>query len=273
MRLGVLQLASGADVASNLATIDALLKANSPQPGDLLLVPENAPLMATPQAYQQIAEPLGEGPIQSQFSRWAKAYACHLVVGSMPIKSEEAQRCYTTSIAFGPTGERLAHYHKLHLFDVDVDDGVGRYRESDSFVAGSELASFRCDQAQVGMAICFDLRFAYQFGLLRHQGCDILLLPAAFTAHTGAAHWEPLLRARAIENQCYVMAAGQGGQHGPDRHTWGHSCIIDPWGTVLAEQKTGAGIVYAPFDAQHLASIRAKMPMSVHPQLQMSWSK
>jgi nitrilase len=273
MQLGVLQMVSGTHVTANLAEIESLLAQSPPRPGALVLLPENAALMTSAQGYWDVAEVLGSGPIQTKLSELACQYACYLVIGSMPIKAANDLRCFTTSIAFGPDGSLLTHYNKLHLFDVDVADGVGRYRESDSFALGQELVTFRAGGVMIGMAICFDLRFPYLFELLRRQGCDILLLPAAFTAHTGAAHWEPLLRARAIENQCYVLAAGQGGWHGPTRQTWGHSCVIDPWGSVLVELPSGAGIVYSEFDAQRLDEIRSQMPLSPHPQLQQSWSK
>jgi nitrilase len=272
MKLIALQMTSNGVVEDNLTQAARLLQQANPTAGDLVLLPENfACYGGGDKAYMSIAERLGKGPIQTWLSQQAKLYEIYLVAGSVPTQSQELHRCYTTSLAFSPAGELLQHYHKLHLFDVDVADNVGSYRESDSFVAGEQLAWFDMGGIRVGMAICFDLRFPYLFQLLRQQGCDIVLLPAAFTAVTGEAHWQALLQARAIENQLYLVAANQTGTHTNQRQTWGHSMIVDPWGRCLDLQPSGIVPARADFNPQLLQQVRDRMPVPLHGQLQLGW--
>jgi len=272
MNLIALQMCSGSSLTYNLKQAEQLLQEACPRAGDLVLLPENfAQYGGGEQAYLSIAEPLGEGPIQAWLAEQAQRYGIYLVAGSVPIQAEHVTRCYTTSLAFSPQGELLQHYHKLHLFDVDVADNVGSYRESDYFVAGQKLAYFDAGDVRIGMSICFDLRFPYLFGLLRQQGCDIVLLPAAFTALTGEAHWQALLQARAIENQYYIVAANQAGTHDNQRKTWGHSMIVDPWGRCLDEQGANLGAAKAEFNSQLIQQVRDSMPLPLHQQLQLGW--
>ncbi|MDO6764602.1 carbon-nitrogen hydrolase family protein [Agarivorans sp. 1_MG-2023] len=272
MNLIALQMTSGSSLVDNLAQAEELLKQALPHAGDLVLLPENfAQYGGGDQAYISIAEPLANGPIQQWLAEQAKRYAIYLVAGSVPTQADDNARCYTSSLAFSPDGELLQHYHKLHLFDVEVADNVGSYRESDSFVAGQQLAWFDIDEIRVGMAICFDLRFPYLFQLLRQQGCDIVLVPAAFTALTGEAHWQPLLQARAIENQLYLIAANQTGTHDNQRQTWGHSMIVDPWGRCLDLQTSGIAPARAEFNPQLLKQVRDRMPVPLHGQLHLGW--
>lgn len=266
--LCALQLVSGADPAHNLATIEALLMRLAPAPNQLLLLPENALCFANKKHYLALAEPLGNGPYQNRLAALAKQFSCYLVCGSFPIHSAETPKIHTTCLVFSPQGELISHYHKMHLFDAQVADQHGLYRESDTFLAGQSLQSFDWKTAQgsykVGLAICYDLRFPALFQSLRAQGADILLLPAAFTQVTGQAHWLPLLQARAIENQCYVVAANQGGQHPCGRQTHGHSMIISPWGEVIDTLAKDAGLVCAPFSKTVIDELRATMPIVTH---------
>ncbi len=272
MHLMALQMCSGSSLAENLRQAELLLQTSCPSPGGLVLLPENfAQYGGGEQAYLDLAEPLGKGPIQTWLAEQAQSYGIYLVAGSVPIQAEQTSRCYTTSVAFSPQGQLLQHYHKLHLFDVEVADNVGSYRESDYFVEGNKLAYFDAGGVRVGMSICFDLRFPYLFGLLRQQGCDIVLLPAAFTALTGEAHWQALLQARAIENQYYIVAANQAGTHDNQRKTWGHSMIVDPWGRCIGEQGTNLGAAKAEFSSQLLQQVRENMPLPLHQQLQLGW--
>jgi predicted amidohydrolase len=162
---------------------------------------------------------------------------------------------------FNPQGERVARYDKIHLFDVKVNDAQSQYSESLSYEAGSELACVEVGEWQLGLSVCYDLRFAELYRQLTALGAQLVTVPAAFTAVTGAAHWEPLLRARAIENQCYVVAAAQGGRHSETRETWGHSMIVDPWGKVLDCVATGEGIAIADIDLALVEDIRSRMPI------------
>jgi len=235
----------------------------------------------------------GNSAVQTQLAKWAKQYNIWLVAGSFPIRHTSAevdsqtlsnkqeiidkkelsdnhndQRVYTTSLVFNPQGELVQHYHKLHLFDVVVPATIDKpaitYKESDSFLAGQQTAMFDFEGIKVGMVICYDLRFPELFRQLRQQGADVILVPAAFTATTGKAHWLTLLQARAIENQCYVLAANQVGQHNKTKSSWGHSVIVDPWGEVITQINTDVGHISATVDKQKLAQIRADMPILQH---------
>ena len=278
IHLIALQTTAGDNVEANLAAVAIQLGSidfsqfdSKTAAGDmqrtpvLILLPENFALFAGPDAYFQHAETLGEGPIQAQLARWAQDYQCWLVAGALPIRSANAERIYTTSLAFAPDGRLVQHYHKVHLFDATVPrvstSAAQVYRESDSFIAGDRIATFTAAGVKFGMAICYDLRFPELFRLLRAEQVEVLLLPAAFTYSTGAAHWLPLLQARAIENQCYVLAANQVGQHSHGRMTWGHSVILDPWGQILAQQTSQCGVCCAPLYQSKLVQIRTDMPV------------
>lgn len=285
MQLVAIQMTSTDDVAANLAVIEARLAEIDFLPkqdngtvdgGTLVLLPENFALFSSTSDYFKNAESLGDGPVQRQLSQWAKHYQCWLVAGSLPIISDTAGRVYSTSLAFDPDGQLVQHYNKIHLFDVEVDATTNAalsserescresYKESDSFIAGDHVATFTAAGIKFGMAICYDLRFPELFRVLSAAQVDVLLLPAAFTYITGQAHWLPLLQARAIENQCYVLAANQVGTHPNGRATWGHSVILDPWGTVLAQQTLQCGIISARLNKQKLVQIRTDMPILQH---------
>lgn len=236
----------------------------------LVLLPENALCFGSRDGYLLKAEALDDGNIQHRLAALAQTYSCTLICGSFPIKSPQQDKIYTTCLVYSPQGVLLEHYHKIHLFDADVDDEQGAYRESDTFIPGQQVKVVDCGFAKVGLAICYDLRFPGLFQQLRAQGAEIIILPAAFTQVTGEAHWQTLLQARAIETQCYVLAANQGGVHfanQPDlstRYTHGHSMIIDAWGTVVAQLTTGNGNVQADFTLEDVYQVRKKMPVQQH---------
>ena len=251
-----------------MAQIKALLERLRPQKDQLVLLPENALCFATKEDYLDLAEPLGKGEYQNQLATLAKKYQCYLVCGSFPIKSGVENRVYTSSLVFSPAGLLISHYHKIHLFDALVPDKQACYKESDTFVAGKSVQLFDWKTARgtvkVGLAICYDLRFPALFQALRELGAQVLLLPAAFTLVTGKAHWLPLLQARAIENQCYVLAANQGGTHAGERQTYGHSMVISPWGEVLDKLEKNEGFVCATFSKTIIDELRASMPIEAH---------
>lgn len=236
----------------------------------LVLLPENALCFGSRDNYLLKAETLGDGNVQHRLSELAKIYSCTLICGSFPIKSEQQDKIYTTCLVYSPQGLLLEHYHKIHLFDADVEDAQGAYRESDTFIPGEQVKVVDCGFAKVGLAICYDLRFPGLFQQLREQGAEIIILPAAFTQVTGEAHWQALLQARAIETQCYMLAANQGGVHfvhQPEhatRYTYGHSMIVDAWGMLVAQLTTGNGSVQADFSLQDVNQIRKKMPVQQH---------
>ncbi|GGB36393.1 amidohydrolase [Oceanisphaera marina] len=270
MELVAIQINAGSDWEANRSRLASLLQQLPAQRPLLVLLPENSVVFGSKKAIQQAAEPLGEGPIQAQFSQWAKELGIWLVVGSTPTRIKGSERLHATSLVYNEQGELVGHYHKLHLFDVDVADNQGRYRESDSFAPGDDLCVIDSPFGRLGLSICYDLRFPELYRALRAKGADILLVPAAFTRVTGQAHWLPLLQARAIENQCYVLAAGLYGEQG-ERQTWGHSVIISPWGEVERCLPKGEGLIVAPIDTERLALIRRQMPVAQHARLSAVW--
>ena len=275
MKLVAIQLNSGAEWWHNRREIAALLAALPAERPCLVLLPENFACLGAVSDYHALAEPLGQGPIQHQLSAWAREYGIWLVAGSLPICSSDPSevRVHTTSLVYDEDGRLQGHYHKLHLFDVQVADGHGSYRESASFVAGDDWQVVESPLGRLGLSICYDLRFPELYRRLRVAGAEILLVPAAFTKVTGEAHWLPLLRARAIENQCYVVAANQCGHHGGSRQTWGHSVIIDPWGVVLAEAADKPDLIQAKLERSLLEQIRADMPVMGHARLRHGWGE
>lgn len=271
MKLAVLQLNSQAQWEPNRQQIAALLMRLPAERPLLVLLPENFAALGSTADYQAIAEPVGEGPIQQQLASWARQYGIWLVAGSLPTQAASAERLHTTTLVYDADGQLRGHYHKLHLFDVDVADGHRRYRESDSFAAGNACQVVSSPFGGLGLSICYDVRFPELYRRLRVAGAEILLVPAAFTAVTGAAHWRPLLQARAIENQCYLLAANQGGEHDGGRRTWGHSLIVDPWGRVLGELDDEPGVLIATLDPQLILQVRTDMPVLEHARLTGAW--
>ena len=205
-----------------------------------------------------------DSELKQTLAALAKQYGIYLVAGTIPIQADEG-RVFSRSYLFDDNGETLGHYDKLHLFDVDVDDGTKSYRESDTFCPGEAISVIDTPFGKVGMAICYDIRFADLFRAMRLQGAEIIVLPAAFTRVTGRVHWLPLLQARAIETQCFVLAAAQWGEHNQGkRETWGHSCVISPWGEVQAIQPEGCGWLSAEIDLATLEGIRRNIPVVAH---------
>lgn len=264
-KVGLVQMTSGPVPEVNLAFVEQQLQAMQSQAGepvDWVVLPENAIVFGHKQDYHQHAEPLNQGPLQTQLAQLAQQYQVWLIVGSFPIRCDKGVT--TTSLVFSPQGELCADYDKLHMFDVDVQDGHKQYRESETFVAGNRVVVAQTPFAAIGLSICYDLRFPALFQQLRVQGANVITVPAAFTYVTGQAHWESLLRARAIETQCWVVAVGQVGTHPCGRQTWGHSMVIDPWGRVVGSLSETAGFITVTIDHQINQTIRASMPVMQH---------
>ncbi|MDH3576724.1 MAG: carbon-nitrogen hydrolase family protein [Gammaproteobacteria bacterium] len=263
MRVAAIQMNSGPDVSANLDLADGLL-AEAAEDGCMLAVlPENFALMpekATDKAKH--AEAPGKGPIQDFLAEAARRHELWVVAGSMPLVSPEiaAKRVYGACPVYNPEGEARALYRKIHLFDVDLVDKQESYRESRSMYPGDELVTVNTPCGRIGLSICYDLRFPEMFRRLVDDGATVFTVPAAFTVTTGKAHWHILLRARAIENLAYVIAAGQYGQHPDRRSTFGHSLICDPWGRILAEQAEGDCVVIADIDPELPAKLRSEFP-------------
>jgi nitrilase len=206
----------------------------------------------------------GEGPIQAFLAQQAARHGIWLVGGTVPLQAQDDNRIRSACLLFDDQGKQVARYDKIHLFDVSVVDSEERYNESATIEAGNQTVVVDTPFGKLGLAVCYDLRFPELFRTMLDQGMEILALPSAFTAVTGKAHWETLVRARAIENLCYVLAAGQGGYHVNGRETYGHSMIVDPWGQVMNELANGAGLVCAAVDRERLANIRRIFPCLEH---------
>ncbi|CAM3087387.1 carbon-nitrogen hydrolase family protein [Vibrio mytili] len=261
-RVGIIQMTSGPDVETNLEFIDKQCAQAAQQGVKLVLTPENSVLFADRDAYHHYAEPLGSGAIQQRLAKIAKQYQITLIVGSMPIQT--ARGVTTTTLVLSPHGKCIAHYEKLHMFDVEVADGHGSYRESDTFTPGNQMVVTETDIGSVGLSICYDLRFPELYKQLRLEGATIIVVPAAFTAVTGEAHWEVLLRARAIETQCWVLASNQTGTHPCGRKTWGHSMVIDLWGRIHSQLADQTGLLVADIDLSQCQQVRQNMPLTQH---------
>ncbi|ENM5926480.1 carbon-nitrogen hydrolase family protein [Vibrio mimicus] len=261
-RVGLIQMTSVSEVSANLAYLQEQVALLAQQGAQWIVTPENALLLGNREQYHQQAEPLDNGPVQYALSNLAKQHGVWLLIGSMPIR--HANGVNTSSLLWNAQGERVAVYDKLHMFDVDVADGHQRYRESETFTPGQQVVVAETSFGQLGLSICYDVRFPHLYAELRRQGAQILLVPAAFTAVTGQAHWEVLLRARAIETQCWVIAVGQTGRHPCGRETWGHSMVISPWGEVIANLGPTVQSKVVEFDLTTLDSVRRAMPIEQH---------
>jgi predicted amidohydrolase len=267
MSFAVIQMVSQSDVEGNLAQARALLEQAAASGAKLAVLPENFAAMGRRDvAAIGRAEALGEGPILPWLKLAARDLKLWIVAGTVPLPPEGRPEGKVTacSLLVDDQGQQVARYDKLHLFDVDVADNRGRYRESDDYAHGNNVVVVDTPVGRLGLTVCYDLRFPELYTALREAGAELITAPSAFTAVTGAAHWEILLRARAIETQCYVLAAAQGGVHPRSRETFGHAAIIDPWGRVLAEQAQGEAVLLAERDSEEQASIRARMPVSNH---------
>ncbi|MEN3157762.1 carbon-nitrogen hydrolase family protein [Alkalimonas sp. NCh-2] len=264
-QLSALQWCSTPEPAENLARLRALLALLPRHPHHLVVLPECALIFGGPEGWQQgFSEPLGQGPWQRELSALACEFQLYLLLGSFPTLSTDPARFSASSLLFAPDGSLLADYQKLHLFDVEVADSTGSYRESDSTMAGEKVTLADCQGLKLGLTICYDVRFPGLMQQLAAQGMQVLAVPSAFTRVTGAAHWHSLLRARAIETQCFVVAPNQTGVHANGRETFGHSLIIDPYGRVLADAGVEPGWISSRIDLNELTAVRQAMPLWQH---------
>lgn len=278
-RVAAVQMVSTADINDNIEAAGRLIARAAAEGAALVVLPENfAVLDGGPQA--QFAEHEGDlnGLLQGFLSAQARLHGIDLVAGTIPLLTRPARaghaaevlndgRVRPASLVFDRSGAIIARYDKMHLFDVEVSDRQARYAESDSFEAGDEVVAVDTGIARLGLSICYDIRFPELYRRLFNERVELITVPAAFTRVTGEAHWEVLLRARAIENQCYVIGAGQGGVHNERRETYGHSMIVDPWGRVLDVLDSGEGVVVAEIDLPALHELRRKMPVFSHRRL------
>jgi len=273
MKVAVIQMVSSTSVLANVAQARDLLHQAALGGAELAVLPEYFCLMGRRDTDKlAVAEPFGQGPLQQFLADTARAEGLWLVGGTIPLLTESIDtassgRVFNASLAFSPDGVCIARYNKIHLFRFD--NGTERYDESALLVAGSEPVSFDLDSKdghrwRIGMSVCYDIRFAELYRAYADAGVHLLLAPSAFTYTTGQAHWEVLLRARAIENLAFVAAAAQGGQHDSGRQTWGYAMLVDPWGQVLAQRAQDAGVVLVDLDFEVLTACRSRLPALAH---------
>jgi len=248
-------------VAENIETAARLVAEAAAQGAVVVGLPEYFPIIGSNDANRVAAcETLGSGPVQDFLARAAREHGIWLVGGSIPLAARTGGKMLNSCLVFSPEGERVVKYDKVHLFGFA--QGKERYDESATIEAGSRLAAFETPLARVGLSICYDIRFPELYRALGVT--DLLVIPAAFTETTGRAHWEILLRARAIENQCYVLAVAQGGVHETGRETHGNSMLVDPWGEVVARLGKGEGVLVGEVDRQRIATVRESLPALKH---------
>lgn len=260
-RIAAVQMVSTPRVDDNLRSAARLVAEAVAQGAELVALPEYFPIMGMNDGDKvKVREHDGRGPIQDFLAETARKHAIWLIGGSIPLIADSPDKVLNSSVAYNPQGERVARYDKIHLFGFQK--GVERYNESATIEAGSLPVAFDTPFGRVGLSICYDLRFPELYRALGVT--DLLVIPAAFTETTGRAHWEILLRARAIENQCYLLAAAQGGRHENGRETHGNSMLIDAWGDILDRKLKGPGIVIGELDHARIAEIRASLPALKH---------
>ncbi|VWB53847.1 apolipoprotein acyltransferase [Burkholderia lata] len=260
-QVAALQMVSTPDVARNLAEARRLIAEAAGEGAQLVLLPEYFCFMGHRDTDKlALAEPYQDGPIQHFLADAARRHGIWVIGGTLPLKAPEPDRVLNTTLVFDPSGNEAARYDKIHLFNFEKGDES--FDEARTIRAGDTVVVFDAPFGRVGLSVCYDLRFPE---LYRRMGdCALIVVPSAFTYTTGRAHWETLLRARAVENQCYVLAAAQGGKHENGRRTWGHSMLIDPWGEIVAVRDVGASVVLGAIDPQRIADVRQSLPAWRH---------
>lgn len=262
MKVAVIQMNTKSDKAENLQKAEGFIREAAKNGAELVSLPEYFNYMGEEAGKLDNAEYIPNGQTTGLLSSLAKEYRIYIHAGSI-IEKYSADKSYNTSLIVAPDGNIVGSYHKIHLFDIEIN-GVSSYMESNSIEGGDSAEIVELPFGKAGMAICYDLRFPELFRKYALDGCKILFLPAAFTQYTGMLHWEPLLRARAIENQCYVIAAGQIGSHLPGKVCYGNSMVIDPWGTIVAKAPEKECIIYAELDEERVNSARESIPCLTH---------
>ncbi len=259
--IAAVQLVSGPRVADNLVAAAHGVAEAVAQGARIVALPEYFPIMGMAEGDKvKVRETDGKGPIQEFLAATAKQHGIWLIGGSIPLEAKDPAKVMNSTMVYDPAGQRVARYDKIHLFGFQK--GLERYDEAASIEAGSEPVAFDTPYGRIGLSICYDLRFPELYRRL--APVDLIVVPAAFTETTGRAHWEILLRARAIENQCYVLAVGQGGKHENGRETHGNSMIVDPWGTIVDRKLKGPGVVLGLLDHGCIAETRANLPALKH---------
>lgn len=272
-KVAAIQMASGPNVKANLAEAEKLIKIAVQQEAELVVLPENFAIMGVAETDKvKIAEQSGSGLLQDFLKAQAIKYNIWLVGGTIPLQSEETGKVFSACLLLNPKGEVVARYDKIHLFDVTIEASNESYTESETIAAGNNIVVVDTPFGRLGLAVCYDLRFPELFRAMVEQKMEICALPSAFTSLTGKMHWESLLRARAIENLSFMVAADQGGYHVGGRETHGDSMIVDPWGRVLNRLPHGTGVVIANIDLEKLEHTRKMFPALNHKKFQCNFS-
>lgn len=262
-KVALLQMVSSADIKENLRGLEPFFSKARDDGAKLLVLPENFAYMGMKETDKlTIAEDYGDGEIQQTISQLAKCYGLWVIAGSIPLKAV-SKRVKSSCLVYDHHGASVARYDKIHLFDVRVS-AEEAHQESLTIEPGNSVVVVDTPVGRVGLSICYDLRFPELYRQLVLKGAEILTVPSAFTAVTGRAHWEILLRARAIENLCYVLAPNQGGTHANGRHTYGHSMMVEPWGKIVGEQQDGTGLIVTDINLQRLRELRQQFPCNDH---------
>jgi predicted amidohydrolase len=265
----VVQLCAGQDIDANLSRSEALVGEARARGAQLAVLPENFPYIGTLRKKVELAEPLSDeepGPILQRMKELARREGVHLLLGGIPIRCDRPDRFYNTAVLLDPDGDMVGSYRKIHLFDINIPGGAV-FTESEYVLPGDQVVTAELLGTVLGFSICYDLRFPELYRELAEGGARVVGVPAAFTLHTGKDHWFPLLRARAIENQVYVLAAAQHGHHTDQRTSFGKACIVDPWGAVVAQAAEGDGVALAELDLAYLEKVRRELPCLEHRRL------
>lgn len=264
-KVAAIQMSSGPNIQANLDETTKLIEQAASQGAELIVLPENFSHM--PQTEKERvanAEEDGNGLVQNFLKLQAEKNKIWIVGGTIPIKSANPEKAYSSSLVFNDKGEQVARYNKIHMFDVLIEESNETYNESATTEAGDKVVVIDTPFGKLGLSVCYDLRFPELYRRMIDKGMEICALPSAFTAFTGQSHWEPLVRARAIENQCYVIAAAQGGYHVNNRQTYGHSMVVNPWGNILGSVGTGPGVVITDIEKSVLETTRKNFQVLSH---------
>lgn len=262
-KVALLQMVSSANIEENLKLVELFMIEAREAQAELVVLPENYAFMGINETDKlDMAEFEGQGPIQDTMRRLAKKLGLWVIAGTMPIKSN-GSKVRASCMVYDDKGLTAARYDKIHLFDVRVSEHEA-HQESLLIERGNELVVVSTPVGKIGLTVCYDLRFPELFQKLIEAGAELITVPSAFTAATGIAHWEVLLRARAIENLCYIIAPNQGGQHENGRQTYGHSMVVEPWGKIIAQKDTGIGMLAVDIELQHLQKLRKQFPCIAH---------
>lgn len=273
-RIAAIQMCSSHIVEENLLTAARLIAIAAKNNAQLIVLPEMFAIMGKkPTDKVDARETFGSGKIQDFLSQQAKMHKIWIVGGTIPIACDDDHKVRAASIVYDHNGNMVARYDKIHLFDVTISE-TESYRESDTTEPGHDIVVVDTPVGKLGLTVCYDIRFAGLYTELFNRGAEILVIPSAFTVKTGEAHWQLMCRARAVENFCYVVGSAQGGTHSSCRQTYGHSLIVEPWGTVVEEQlQPGDGVVYVNVDLERLRNIRVSIPVKQHQKIKPDLSE